>query len=115
MSRETAAKAEHLNWLLLKEDFAELQLASPGDASKVMLKIFQARLQQYVNCELPDVQVGFRRGRETRYQIANIRWIIEKTREFQKNTHLCCVRGFPGGSDGKASICNVGDPGSIPG
>ena len=51
-------------------------------ASKVMLKILQARLQQYVNCELPDVQAGFRKGRGTRDQIANIRWIIEKAREF---------------------------------
>ena len=53
-------------------------------ASKVILKILQARLQQYVNCELPDVQAGFRRGRGIRDQIANIRWIIEKAREFQK-------------------------------
>ena len=49
-----------------------------------MLKILQGRLQQYMNCELPDVQAGFRKGRGTRDQIANIRWIIEKTREFQK-------------------------------
>ena len=55
--------------------------------SKVMLKILQARLQQYVNRELPDVQAGFRKGRGTRDQIANIRWIIEKVREFQKK-HL---------------------------
>ena len=54
-------------------------------AGKVMLKILQARLQQYMNCELPDVQVGFRKGRGTRDQIANIRWIMEKAREFQKN------------------------------
>ena len=54
-------------------------------ASKVMLKILQVRLQQYVNCELPDVQAGFRKGRGTRDQIANIRWIIEKARKFQKN------------------------------
>ena len=54
-------------------------------ASKVMLKILQARLQQYVNHELPDVQAGFRKGRGTRDQIANIRWIIKKAREFQKN------------------------------
>ena len=54
-------------------------------ASKVMLKILQDRLQQYVNYELPDVQAGFRKGRGTRDQIANIRWIIEKAREFQKN------------------------------
>ena len=58
-------------------------------ASKVMLKIFQARLEQYVNCELPDVQAGFRKGRGTREQIANIRWIIEKSREFQKNIYFC--------------------------
>ena len=54
-----------------------------------MLKILQARLQQYVNRELPDVQAGFRKGRETRDQIANIRWIIEKAREFQKNMYFC--------------------------
>ena len=56
--------------------------------SKVMLKILQARIQQYMNCELPDVQAGFRKGRVTRHQIANFRWIIEKTREFQKNIHF---------------------------
>ena len=56
-------------------------------ASKVMLKILQARLQQYVNCELPDVQAGFRKGRGTRDPIANIRWIMEKAREFQRK-HL---------------------------
>ena len=56
-------------------------------ASKIMLKIIKARLQQYVNCELPDVQAGFRKGRGTRDQIANICWIIEKGREFQKK-HL---------------------------
>ena len=55
-------------------------------ASKVKLKILQARLQQYVNQELPDVQVGFRNGRRTRDQIANIRWIMEKEREFQKTS-----------------------------
>ena len=58
-------------------------------ASKVMLKILQARLQQYVNWELPDVQAGFRKGRGTRDQIANIPWIIEKAREFQKNIYFC--------------------------
>ena len=57
-------------------------------ASKVMLKILQARLQQYVNCELPDVQAGFKKGRGTRDQIANICWIIEKAREFQKNIYF---------------------------
>ena len=60
-------------------------------ASKVMLKILQARLQQYMNRELPDVQAGFRKGRGTRYQIANIRWIIEKAREFQKNIYFCFI------------------------
>ena len=57
-------------------------------ASKVMLKILQARLQQYVNHELPDVQAGFRKGRGTRDQIANIHWIIEKASEFQKNIYF---------------------------
>src|SRR5574337_223955 len=60
-------------------------------ASKVMLKILQARLQQYVNRELPDVQAGFRKGRGTRDQIANIRWIMEKAREFQKNIYFCFI------------------------
>ena len=55
-------------------------------ACKVMLKILQARLQQYMNCELPDIQAGFRKGRGTRDQIANIRWIIKKAREFQKTS-----------------------------
>ena len=58
-------------------------------ASKVMLKILQARLQQYVNHELPDVEAGFRKGRGTRDQISNIRWIMEKPREFQKNIYFC--------------------------
>ena len=56
-----------------------------------MLKILQARLQQYMNCELPDVQAGFRKGRGTRDQIANIRWIIKKAREFQKNIYFCFI------------------------
>ena len=56
-----------------------------------MLKILQARLQQYVNCELPDVQVGFRKGRGTRDQIANICWIIEKAREFQEKFDFCFI------------------------
>ena len=56
-----------------------------------MLKILQARLQQYVNHELPDVQIGFRKGRGTRDQIANIRWIIKKAREFQKYFHFCFI------------------------
>ena len=56
-----------------------------------MFKILQARLQQYVNHELPDVQAGFRKGRGTRDQIVNIRWIIEKAREFQKNVYFCFI------------------------
>ena len=60
-------------------------------ASKVMLKILQSRLQNYVNHEFPDVQPGFRKGRGTRDQIANIRWIMEKAREFQKNIYFCFI------------------------
>ena len=60
-------------------------------ASKVMLKILQARLQQYVNCELPGVQAGFRKGRRTRDQIVNIQWIMKKAREFQKNIYFCFI------------------------
>ena len=56
-----------------------------------MLKILQVRLQQYINWELPDVQAGFRKGRETRDQIANIHWIIEKAREFQENIYFCLI------------------------
>ena len=56
-----------------------------------MLKILQARLQQYVNCELPDVQAGFRKGRGTRDQTANICWIIKKAREFQENINFCFI------------------------
>ena len=64
-------------------------IALISHTSKVMLKILQAKLQKYVNHELPDVQAGFRKGRGTRDQIANICWIIEKTREFQKNIYFC--------------------------
>ena len=60
-------------------------------ASELMLKILQARLQQYVNRELPDIQAGFRKGRGTRDQIANICWIIEKARDFQKNIYFCFI------------------------
>ena len=67
------------------------KIALISHASKVMLKILQARLQQYVNCELLDVQAGFRKGRGTRDQIANIHWIIEKAREFQKNIYFCFI------------------------
>ena len=66
-------------------------IALISHASKVMLKILQARLQQYMNRELPDVQGGFRKGRGTRDQIANICWIIKKAREFQKNIYSCFI------------------------
>ena len=68
-----------------------LTVALISHASKVMLKILQARLQQYVNRELPDVQAGYRKGSGTRDQIANIRWIIKKAREFQKNIYFCFI------------------------
>ena len=66
-------------------------IALISHVSKVMLKILQARLQQYVNHELPDVQAGFRKGRGTRDQIANILWIIKKSRELQKNVYFCFI------------------------
>ena len=74
-----------------KEYLNYCTIALISHASKVMFKILHARLQQYVNCELPDVQAGFRKGRGTRDQIANIRWIIEKAREFQKNIYFCFI------------------------
>ena len=64
-------------------------MALISHAGKVMLKILQPRLQQSVNHELPDVQAGFRKGRGTRHQIANIHWVMEKAREFQKNIYFC--------------------------
>ena len=67
------------------------QIALISHASKVMLKILQARLQQYVNHELPDVQARFRKGRGTRDQIASIHWITEKVREIQKNIYFCFI------------------------
>ena len=66
-------------------------IALNSHAGKVMLKILPARLQQYMKRELPDVQAGFRKGRGTRDQIANIRWIIEKAREFRKNIYFCFI------------------------
>ena len=71
-----------------KECSSYRTIALISHTSKVMLKILQARLQQYVNHEIPDVQAGFRKGRGIRGQIANIRWIMEKAREFQKNIYL---------------------------
>ena len=66
-------------------------IALISHASKVMLKILQAKFQQYVNHEIPDVQASFRKGSETRDQIANIRWIMEKATEFQKNIYFCFI------------------------
>ena len=82
--------------LIPKEDNAKecsnfCTIALISHANKVMLKILQARLQQHVNHELPDVQAGFRKGRGTRYQIPNIHWVIEKTREFQRNIYFCVI------------------------
>ena len=67
------------------------QTTAQWHSSHKLVKILQARLQQYVNCELPDVQAGFRKGKGSRDQTANIRWIIEKAREFQKNTYFCFI------------------------
>ena len=66
-------------------------IALISHTSKVMLKILQGRLQQFLNHELPDVQAGFGKGRGARYQLANIHWIIEKVREFQKNIYFCFI------------------------
>ena len=74
-----------------KEGLNYCIIAVISHTSKVMLKILQARLQQYMNCELPDVQGGFRKGKGTRDQIASILWIIEKAREFQKNIYFCFI------------------------
>jgi len=76
---------------MLKEKLAQTTAQLHSSQMLVMLKILQAKLQQYVNCELPDVQAGFRKGRGTRDQIANIRWIIEKARQFQKNIDFCFI------------------------
>ena len=74
-----------------KNDQTTCTIALISHDSKVVLKILQARLQQYVNHELPDVQAGFRKGKGTRDQIANIRWIMEKAREFQRNINFCFI------------------------
>ena len=75
------------------EELKSLLMKVKEESEKVglMLKILQARLQQYMNCELPDVQAGFRKGRGTTDQIANILWIMEKAREFQKNIYFCFI------------------------
>ena len=72
-------------------NWSDLGAAAVAHASKVMLKILQARLQQYVNCELPDVQAEFRKGKVTRDKIAKICWIVEKAREFRKNIYFCFI------------------------
>ena len=81
------------NWqpIIFHHPYCYHTVALISHASKVILKNLQAQLQQYVNCELPDVQAGFRKGRGTRDQIANIRWIAEKAREFQKNIYFCFI------------------------
>ena len=84
------------DWKRSVFSFQSQRKAMPKNAlishtSKVMVKILQARLQQYVNCELPDVQTGFRKDRGTRGQIVNIHWIIEKAREFQKKIYFCFI------------------------
>ena len=71
------------------QNMFKLQIVLISHANKVMLKILQARFQQYVNPELPDIEAGFRKGRRTRDQIANICWIIKKPRELQKNIYFC--------------------------
>ena len=83
-------QARILEWVAISfSNYRTIALIS--HASKVMLKILQARLQQYMNRELPDVQAGFRKGRGIRDQVANICWIIEKAREFQKNIYFCIL------------------------
>ena len=92
---ENSAVATGLEKVSFHSDFKECSnyctIALISHASKVMLNILQARLQQYMNRELPDIQAGFRKGRGTRDQIANIRWIIEKAGEFQKNIYFCFI------------------------
>ena len=78
------------NYSAIKSNAFE-PIAFISRANKVILKILQARLQQYMNHEFPDVQAGFRKGRGTRDQIANIHWIIKKAREYQKNTYFCFI------------------------
>ena len=84
-------RSQHLLVSCLKLISLEEETANHCSILAVMLKILHARLQQYVNRELPDVQAGFRKGRGTRDQIANIRWIIKKAREFQKNIYFCFI------------------------
>ena len=89
---EDSAVATGLEKVSFHSNYSTIALIS--HASKVMLKILQARLQQYLNQELPDVQTGFRKGRGPRDQIANIRWIIEKARKFQNICFIDCAKAF---------------------
>ena len=85
-----ARRLEKVNFLSNSQECSNYcAIALISHASKIMLKILQVRLQQHVNEELPNVQVGFRKGRGIRDQIANLQWIIEKAREFQKNIYFC--------------------------
>ena len=88
-------------------------IALISHASKVMLKILQARLQQNVNHELPDVQAGFRKGRGSRDQIANIRWIMEKAREFQKNIYFPRVNDPPYNAFDSQTFCTLKSAGNL--
>ena len=81
--------------MLTKECSNDHTIALISHASKVMLKFFQARLQQYMNHKIPDVQAGFRKGRETRDQIPNIHWIIKKAREFRKTSTSALITPKP--------------------
>ena len=97
MEKANARREQYQKWIVLamvrsRQDLPDYHtIALISYTSKVMLKILQARLQQYVNRELPDVQAAFRKVRGTRDQIANICWIIEKAREFQKNIYFCFI------------------------
>ena len=121
MATHSSILAQRILWTeepgWLQSDMTEVtqHACMHAHASKVMLKILQAKLQQYVNRELPDVQAGFRKGRGTRDQIANICWIIENTRVPEKHLLLLYCQGFPVSSVGKESACNAGDPSLIPG
>ena len=97
-----------------KECSNYLTIALTTHTSKVMLKILQARLQQYMNCEIPNIQAGFGKGRGTRDQIANICWIVEKGREFQKNTQLAIVKQMSRQeSRSSDSNCHADEPAGI--
>ena len=90
---ESAARLEKVVFIPIpkKGNARECSIALISRASKVILKVLQARLRQYMNWELPDVQAGFQRGRGTGDQIAKIHWIMEKAREFQKNIYFCFI------------------------